>query len=144
MTSRPPLGAHVRGANAWILWQAARDVLLSRLGQLERDPAVHAGVVRGFRATLDDLELAAVEFRDWERSRRSAADSAEVTGRAFGAESDSPPTGLDAGTVAEVLGCTERWVTQLCLTGRLAATKRGRMWSIDPESVEDFKKGIAA
>jgi hypothetical protein len=43
-----------------------------------------------------------------------------------------------------VLDCTVRWVTQLCRVGRLSAVKVGRVWQIDAESVEDFKKGTAA
>ena len=47
---------------------------------------------------------------------------------------------MDTGSVAASLGCSERWVTQLCLTGRLAAIKQGRTWFIDPESVQDYKQ----
>jgi hypothetical protein len=141
-----PLGCDVRGPYAWITWQAARDVLVSRLGQLERDPSVHRDIVRGFRNTLDDLELAAVSFRDWERSRadRNATEAAEVSGGGGGAGSALRPTGMDVGAVAASLDCSERWVTQLCLTGRLAATKQGRSWRIDPGSLEDYKRGADA
>ena len=47
--------------------------------------------------------------------------------------------------VAVMLNCGPRWVTALCQQGRLAATKRGRSWFIDPTSVEDFKRrGVEA
>ena len=44
-----------------------------------------------------------------------------------------------------MLNCGPRWVTALCQQGRLAATKRGRSWLIDPSSVEDFQlRGVNA
>jgi hypothetical protein len=143
VSGRPPLGASVRGPGAWILWQTARDSLRSRLRQLEVDPGVDRGIVRGFRNTIEDLELAAHEYRDWERAR-SAADSAEASVSVLDAGLDCPSRWVDAGSVAASLGCTVRWVTQLCLVGRLAAVKVGRVWSIDPDSVRDYKKGADA
>jgi hypothetical protein len=142
MSNRLPLGACVRGPSAWILWQTARDSLRSRLRQLQLDAGVDPAIVRGFHNTIEDLELAALQFRDWEMARRSVsefADSAEVPGGGDSAGLESPPRWVDAGLVAASLGCSVRWVTQLCLTGRLAATKRGRSWLIDPSSVEDFQ-----
>jgi Helix-turn-helix domain len=134
--SQMPLGASVRGPSAWILWQTARDSLQSRLRQLELDPHAHRDVVCHLRGTLADLELAAWQYRDWE-SAPSAADSAEPSWDVL----DAGYTGLAAAS----LGCSERWVTTLCLTGRLAATKRGRAWTIDPESVEDYRlRGVDA
>jgi hypothetical protein len=142
--SQMPLGASVRGPSAWILWQTARDSLQSRLRQLELDPHVHRDVVRHLRGTLADLELAAWQYRDWE-SARSAADSAEPSWDVLDAGLDRPPGWMDTGLAAASLGCSERWVTTLCLTGRLAATKRGRAWTIDPESVEDYRlRGVDA
>jgi hypothetical protein len=91
----------------------------------------------GFRNTIEDLELAADEFRAWD-AVRNAADSAEASESGLASDLDCPSRWVDAGSVAASLGCTVRWVTQLCLTGRLAATKRGRSWLIDPSSVEDF------
>jgi hypothetical protein len=135
---RPPLGANVRGPAAWILWQTTRDSLRSRLSQLQVDPGVDRGVVRGFRNTIEDLELAAHEYRDWEMAR-NATESTEVPQGGPAAGLDCPSRWVDAGSVAASLGCTVRWVTQLCLTGRLAATKRGRSWLMDPSSVEDFQ-----
>jgi excisionase family DNA binding protein len=45
-----------------------------------------------------------------------------------------------ASMVAASLGCSTRWITQLCRMGQLAAVKVGRSWSIDPDSVQDFKQ----
>jgi excisionase family DNA binding protein len=138
VVSRLPLGASVRGPSAWIVWQAARDSLRSRLRQLEVDPHVHGGVVRHFRGTLNDLEQAALEFREWERSR-SATDSAELESAGLNAGLEGPSfRWVDTGLVARQLGCSRRWVTTLCRTGQLAGTRFGREWRIDPSSVEEF------
>jgi hypothetical protein len=144
VTGRMPNGACVRGPNAWIAWQAAHDVLRERLRQLEVDPCVHRDVVRGFRNTIADLEMAAAEYREWERAR-AATDSAEVPTSAVRAVLDRPSRWMDTGSVAASLDCSERWVTQLCLTGRLAATKQSRAWLIDPGSVRDYlQRGVDA
>ena len=136
---RMPLGACVRGPSAWIVWQTGRDSLRSRLHQLERDPGVDAVVVRHFWGTLADLELAAREFREFEAAR-SAADSAEAPPSGVEAVLERPSDRWDTGSVAASLRCSARWVTTLCMTGRLAAVKRGRTWFIDPESVEEYKR----
>jgi excisionase family DNA binding protein len=138
--SRPPLGVHLRGPSVWIVWQTARDSLLARIGQLERDPGVHRDVVRQLRGTAADLEMAALEYRDWEQSH-SAADSAEVESVGSGAGLENLPNRWgDTGLVAAELGCSERWVRALCSSGRLAATRRGREWRIDLDSVMNFKR----
>jgi excisionase family DNA binding protein len=139
VVSRLPLGASVRGPSAWIVWQTARDLLRSRLRQLELDPHVHRDVVRQLRGTLNDLEQAALEFREWERSR-SAADSAELESAGLDAGLEGPSfRWVDTGSVARELGCSRRWVTTLCRIGQLAGTRVGREWRIDPSSVEDFQ-----
>jgi hypothetical protein len=144
MSNRPPLGANVRGSSAWIVWQLLRDPIRARIRQLELDPGVHRDVVRHLRGTAADLEMAALEYRDWEMVR-SAADSVEAPGSGLAAGLDCPSRWVDAGSVAASLGCTVRWVTQLCLVGRLAAVKQGRIWRIDVSSVEDFKRrGVEA
>jgi hypothetical protein len=142
VTGRSPLGACVRGPSAWIVWQVLRDPLSARIGQLERDPHVHPGVVRELRGTAADLETAAFEYRDWEAAR-SATDSVEVPAAGVPAGLDRP-LGWDTGLVARELGCTERWVTTLCRTGQLAAIKQGRTWFIDASSVEDYMRGVNA
>jgi hypothetical protein len=135
-----PLGASVRGTSAWIVWQLLRDPLRSRIRQLELDPYVHRDVVRDLRVTAADLEEAARQYRELvDRSRSVVADSVEVPRRGSDAGlGNLPNRWVDTSLVAAELGCSERWVTQLCLTGRLAATKRGRSWLIDGDSVEDF------
>jgi hypothetical protein len=100
----------------------ARDSLLARIRQLERDPGVHRDVVRHFRGTLNDLEQAALEFREWERVR-SAAESAEVSAGVLDGGLERP--WLDTKSAAVILGCRERWVTQLCLTGRSGGGQAG-------------------
>ncbi len=51
----------------------------------------------------------------------------------------------DVKSVAASLGFSERWVTTLCRTGQLAAIKQGRVWLVDPVSVEDFRlRGVNA
>lgn len=134
-----PLGASVQGSSAWIIWQVLQEPLRVRVRQLEVDPGVHRDVVRHLRGTAVELEEAARQYREWD-SARSAADSAEAPGDGFPAGLDCPSRWADAGSVAASLGCTVRWVTQLCLVGRLAAVKVGRSWSIDPDSVQDFKQ----
>jgi hypothetical protein len=139
--SQMPLGACVRGSSAWIIWQLVRDSLQSRIHQFERDPGVHPGVVRQLRGTATDLEEAARLYREW--ASCSAAEAIEAPPSGLEAVLDRP-SGLDTGSVATSLGCSERWVTQLCLTGRLVAVKVGRVWSIDPDSVREYKKGADA
>jgi Helix-turn-helix domain len=133
------LGACVRGSSAWTIWQLLRDPLRTRIRQLEVDPGVHRDVVRQLQGTAADLELAAREYREWE-SARAAKESIEVPPGGVDAVLDRPSLRWDTGSAAASLGCSERWVTQLCLTGRLAAVKRGRSWFIDPESVGDYKR----
>jgi excisionase family DNA binding protein len=114
---------------------------------LQLDAGVDPAIVRGFRNTIEDLELAALQFRDWEMARRSVsefADSAEVPGGGVSADLGNPPRWVDVGEVAAALNCSTRWVTALCQQGRLAATKHGREWRIDAGSVEDFKRREAA
>jgi hypothetical protein len=126
----------VRGPSAWIVWQLLHEPIRARIRQLEVDPGVPWDVVRALRGTAADLEMAAGDYREW---TRSASESAEVPNSGLDACLDRP-SGLDTGSVAASLGCSERWVTQLCLTGRLAAIKRGRSWFIDPESVQDYQQ----
>jgi excisionase family DNA binding protein len=144
VVSRLPLGVHLRGAALWVVWQTARDSLRSRLRQLEMDPYVHRDVVGQLGGVLAELELGAPQFRDWESARRSVsevADSVEVPRGGSDAGLRNPPNRwVDVGEVAAVLNCSARWVTALCQQGRLAAVKVGRSWSIDPESVRDFKQ----
>jgi excisionase family DNA binding protein len=143
--SRPPLGVHLRGPALWVVWQTARPQLELRLAQLERDPGVHRDVVSHLRGTLADLELAAHEYRDWELAR-NATDSAEVPqgGRDAGLGNPSQRW-VDTSEVAASLNCSKRWVTQLIQQGRLVAAKRGRSWSVDLDSVEDYRRrGVAA
>jgi hypothetical protein len=143
-TPRLPLGAYARGPNAVITWRDCREVLQERLRKLECDRWTNPALVRGFRAWVSDLEAAALAAQDWDRAR-SATESAEVPGNALETRLERPPR-LDTKAVAVILDCEVRWVTQLCVTGRLSAVKRGRMWEIDPDSVEDFKikEGIPA
>jgi len=61
--TRPPLGANVRGASAWIIWQLLRESLPTRIRQLEVDPGVHRDVVRHLRGRAADLEEAARQYR---------------------------------------------------------------------------------
>jgi len=140
VTGRPLLAASVSGAPAWILWQVSRDALQLRIRQLERDLYVNPQVVRDLRLMVAGLEEAARQYRALvDRSRSEVADSVEVPRGGSGAGLGSLPNRwVDTSLVAAELGCSERWVTQLCLTGRLAATKRGRSWLIDRDSVEDF------
>ena len=138
MSNRLPLGACVRGPSAWILWQTTRVSLRSRLRQLAADPGVDPRIVAGFRNTIADLELAAGEFRDWERAR-SAADSAEVPVGGLAAGLERPLSWGTTGSAAEALACSPRWVTQLIAMGRVSATRVGPEWRVDLDSVEDFK-----
>jgi hypothetical protein len=108
MAAGLPLGAHVRGSSAWIVWQLLRDSLRSRIRQLELDPGVHPDVVRQLHATAADLEEAAQQYREWQRN---AADSVEVSGGGAGAGLACPVGRWDASTAAASLGCSERWVT---------------------------------
>jgi hypothetical protein len=141
VTGRPLLSASVSGAAAWVLWQVSRDALAVRIGQLARDPRVDSRVVRDLRVMAAAIGEAARQYRELvESSRSEVADSVEVPRGGSGAGLENLPNRWgDTSLVAAELGCSERWVTQLCLTGRLAATKRGRSWLIDLSSVEDFK-----
>jgi hypothetical protein len=139
VTGRPPLGVHLRGPAVWIVWQLLRESLPSRIRQLSLDPGVDPAVVRQLRGAAADMELAADEYRAWD-AVRNAADSAEASESGLASGLDRPSRWVDAGSVAASFGCTVRWVTQLCLAGRLAAVKAGRSWSIDPESVQDYKQ----
>ena len=109
--------------------------------QLEVDPHVPGHVVRHLRGTAAELEEAARQYRELvDRSRSEVADSVERLQGGVDTKSENPPRWVDTSMVAASLDCSERWVTQLCLTGRLAAVKRGRSWLIDVDSVEDYRR----
>jgi hypothetical protein len=139
MAAGLPLGAHVRGPSAWIVWQLLRAPLETRIAQLQRDPNVDPQVVRGLKQTASDLQSAAGQYREW-AAARNAADSAEVPNASVDAGLKGPLGWGTASMVAASLGCSTRWITQLCRMGQLAAVKVGRSWSIDPDSVQDFKQ----
>ena len=142
MTGRPLLAASVSGAPAWILWQVSRDAWQVRIGQLERDPYVNPQVVSNLRATAAGLEEAARQYREVvDCSRSEVADAVEAPrSRSDAGLGSLPNRWVDVCEVAAVLNCSARWVTALCQQGRLAATKRGRSWLIDRDSVEDYKQ----
>jgi hypothetical protein len=139
MAAGLPLGAHVRGPSACIVWQLLRPPLKSRIAELQRDPNVDPQVVRGLKQTASDLQSAAGQYREW-AAARNAADSAEVPNASVDAGLKGPLGWGTASMVAASLGCSTRWITQLCRMGQLAAVKVGRSWSIDPDSVQDFKQ----
>jgi hypothetical protein len=146
--SRPPLGANVRGSSAWIVWQLVREPLWTRIRQLEIDPNVDAAVVRQLKGTAADMESAAQQYREWQQacSATGVTDSVEVPFASNVAALDCSSRGRGtASMVAASLGCSTRWVTTLISQGKLAAVKRGRSWSVDLSSVEDFKmRGVNA
>jgi excisionase family DNA binding protein len=136
--SRPPLlGAFVSGSSAWIIYQLLHESLPRRVRQLECDPNVSGEVVRHLRGTAAAIEEAARQYR---QLVSEVSDSTEVRSGGSGSQSDSPLRWGTAGLVAETLGCSPRWVTQLIAMGRVSATKRGRSWLVDLDSVEDFKR----
>jgi hypothetical protein len=106
--SRPPLGVHLRGPALWVVWQTARPQLELRLAQLERDPYVHRDVVRQLRGALEDLELGAQQFRDWD-AVRNATDSVEVPAAGRVQRSENPYR-WGVAEVAVMLNCGPRWV----------------------------------
>jgi excisionase family DNA binding protein len=140
VTGRPLLSAAISGPSAWIVHQLLAAPLKHRIEQLQRDPHVPRRVVDDLQGTAAAIQEAARQYRELvDRSRSVVADSVEVPRGGSGACLGSLPNGwVDTSLVAAELGCSERWVTQLCLTGRLAATKRGRSWLIDRDSVEDY------
>jgi uncharacterized protein YegP (UPF0339 family) len=107
-----PLGAHVRGSSAWIVWQLLRAPLETRIAQLQRDPNVDPQVVRGLKQTASDLQSAAGQYRDW-AAGRNAAGSAEVPTASVDAGLKGPLGWGTASMVAASLGCSTRWITQL-------------------------------
>jgi excisionase family DNA binding protein len=108
-------GASVSGPpEAW-LWIAAWT---SRAGR-------SAGLPRALRDFIAAAEAAA------RADPTRALPSTEVT-----AEASSTLVEVDVRTVAARLGCTPRWVTTLCSTGRITARKVGRTWLIDAASVD--------
>jgi hypothetical protein len=139
------LAVPVRGPAAWVLWHVSRDALRVRIGQFERDPNVPRSVVAELRALAADLEEAARQYRELvDRSRGEVADSVEVPAASVPAGLEGP-LGWDTGLVAAELNCSRRWDSTLCVMGRLAATRVGREWRIDPSSVEDFKlRGVSS
>jgi excisionase family DNA binding protein len=89
--------------------------------------------------TAAAIEEAARQYRVLvESSRSEVTESVEVPRGGCGAGLGNPPQ-VGVAEVAVMLNCGPRWVTALCQQGRLAATKRGRSWLIDPSSVEDFQ-----
>jgi excisionase family DNA binding protein len=131
------LGACVRGFSAMVLMQALHDKLPQTIRELERNPNAHPDYARELRATWADLQMAGQAFLAWREVVPSVA-SAEVPERLVGSDSGcvSPPR--DTGWVAARLNRSERWVRMLIASGRLAATKQGGRWLVDPASVEIY------
>lgn len=70
----------------------------------------------------------------------SASGTSEPVGVTHGATSGSSPwTLLTVSQVAEQLRVSRRYVTSLCVDGRLSATKPGRAWLIEAVSVADYQ-----
>jgi excisionase family DNA binding protein len=136
---RPPLGVHLRGPAVWIVWQLLRESFPARIRQLELDPGVHRDVLRQLRGALDDLELGARAYREWEaaRSLSEVADSIERLRGGSDAGLENPSQRwVDTSEAATILDCSPRWITALIQQGRLVAAKRGRSWRVDLDSVK--------
>src|SRR5215218_3345172 len=102
MAAGLPLGAHVRGSSAWIIWQLLRAPLETRIAQLQRDPNVDPQVVRGLKQTASDLQSAAGQYREWAAARNAA----EVPNASVDAGLKGPLGWGTASMVAASLGCS--------------------------------------
>lgn len=67
----------------------------------------------------------------------SASGSAEVVGLGSAAGSE-----MSSSEVAVRLGVSDRWVRQLCGSGCLAATRRGRVWCVTQQALDDYMDGL--
>lgn len=67
----------------------------------------------------------------------SGSGSAEVVPAAVGADLNRPSS-LGTSEVAVQLGVSARRVRQLAVAGTLRATRVGRSWAFDPDSVKEF------
>lgn len=149
MTSRVPLGACLRGFSAMVVMQALGSRLPEMISQLERNPNAHPDCARELRATWADIRMAGWAYLDWRDTEVPQSAAAEVPLGGDGPSLDRPPViaGLDTGEVAMRLRRSERWVRQLCVSGRLLATKRGGQWWVDSASLQVYleaEKGAAA
>ena len=136
----PLLSAPVSGSSAWIIYQVLHEPLKTRIRQLQVDPHVPGDVVRDLRVTAAAIQEAARQYKELvESSRSEVADSVEQAQGGSGGGLGNPLSRwVDVGEVAAMLNCSPRWVTGLCQQGRLAATKHGRCWLIDRDSVDDY------
>jgi excisionase family DNA binding protein len=142
--TRPFLGASVQGSSAWIVHQLLNAPLQQRIRQLECDPHVPGEVVRHLRMTAAAIGEAARQYREAVTSAVSVADSVEVNSGGTDAGLGQLPNRWGVAETAASLGCSRRWVRALVSQGRLVAVKAGREWRVDVDSIEDYRRGVAA
>jgi excisionase family DNA binding protein len=88
---------------------------------------------------LAEVRAAARDWRDY-RTGGSGTGTAEPALPVVDAVSPAPPWDrLTVDQVAGRFGWSSGYVRRLCRAGVLSATHRGRAWSIDAESVDDFE-----
>lgn len=94
-------------------------------------------VAREIQGALAQLREAARQLRERRREMPTAAPTS-VSGSAEVADSrSSADCELSSSEAAAELGVSVRWIRGLCLSGSLAATRRGRTWWITRQALDD-------
>jgi excisionase family DNA binding protein len=132
MTDKPTFGLALRGGDVLLDIEGARYTLLA-LRQYERAMAHNAlELAAPLRAVMALLEKAC-------RSGASADGSPELPQPASRAWSPALVDPLTVLEVAEMLGCSRRYVTELCAAGRFeTARKVARAWQIERAEALSF------
>jgi excisionase family DNA binding protein len=108
----------------------------THLMQLEQ---TNPRLARELRTAREQMRYSAWWYRDQVSGRRGDVSddrNAEVDLAEADARSERPL--LDTASVGRVLGCTSRRVIQLIDGKHLRAHRLGRVWGIEPESVDEY------
>lgn len=134
-SSRPPLGASVRGFAAWQFALLLREPLCQRIAELERSPHVHPGYLAELRATYAEVRHAGELWQEW--AAICADENAKAVGTQIGSGSVKKQE-LTPEEAAPMIKKTSARVRQLLLCGALTGRKVGGRWLIDRDSVVSY------
>jgi excisionase family DNA binding protein len=133
-SSRPPLGAYVRGFAAWQFALILREPLRQRIAELERSARVHPDYVRQLKAAYAELVEAGEQ---WQERRVSAGESTEAAVTEIGSSSERHEE-ITPEEAAVLIGRSPARVRQLLRSGVLPGRRIGRNWLVERAAVEAY------
>lgn len=133
-----PLYATVPPIASLLLWREGRAWMLDLAARYEARGANDAA--RELRFTVEQLEACAKQLTNRELAAAvgSASGTSEVGSSTSVESSRGMRTELTTAQVADLMGTSRRYVTELIATERLVARRQGRAWLVDSGSVDDL------